>query len=124
MPRNSRLLLVDAFCEGQVLEGLPLACHPTVICLHTVSLRVSNFNGRVRIQASLAETPVGDRDWFTPIDGDGAPVLFDYSSCWPGSVSRTDGRTFRGRFRWLRVIVAGGEGVGPRGHVDRVLLND
>lgn len=65
--------------------------------LHTVAYRLSNFVGRITIQASLATTPsTDDTDWFTVVNelGDGSTALTQSSYA-----------NFTGNFVWVRVKV-------------------
>lgn len=64
--------------------------------LHTVSFHVSQFLGRLHLEATLMEEPTED-DWFA-IDLSPTVSYLEYSS----ATSDTQGVTFTGNFVWLR----------------------
>lgn len=72
--------------------------------LHSVSIRVLNFQGRVRIQASLATTP-GDNDWFSVLPDGAAYLQYPQSSYVPAGETSTTGFNFIHNVIWVRAIV-------------------
>lgn len=52
---------------GNPVKGSGFYGHSTG--LHTVAIRVQNFQGRISIQASIVNTPSSDADWFTVLPG-------------------------------------------------------
>lgn len=74
--------------------------------LHTVAIKVQNFRGRIKIQASLLSNPT-DNDWFSVLpNGDDYkeyPSL-SYRSQYLGETS-TYGFNFSSNVVWIRAIV-------------------
>lgn len=64
--------------------------------LQTVAFFFNGFQGRIRIQASLATTPTSDSDWFdvSTYDATGSAVTTNFS------------RNIDGNFAWMRAAVA------------------
>ena len=103
--------------------------------LHTVAINVSNFQGRIRIQASIATDP-SDGDWYTVLP-DGVDYI-QYPR--PGTVlmppqfgeTSTFGFNFSTNAVWVRAIVerdylipntATPEQIAGFGTVNYILLN-
>jgi hypothetical protein len=95
----------------------------------TVSIAMSNFKGRVSIEASIKACPT-DNDWF-PVALDGRPHI-DYPLTGVGSETSTKSFNFKGRFVWLRARVDKSYVipvdsiqtiVAACGFVDRILVN-
>lgn len=74
-------------------------------CLHTISISVQNFTGRLILEGSIAMDPQ-DGDWF-PVELDGKQCLdfpFTYSPTGQnGGDTGTFGYTFAANLLWLRV---------------------
>lgn len=66
--------------------------------LHTVSFHVSNFTGRIWLQATLLENPTED-DWFNLALTTSTEYLQLNAS------STTQGATFTGNFVYVRAVV-------------------
>ena len=95
----------------------------------TAAIAMTNFKGRVSIEASIKAHPT-ESDWF-PVSLNGQLYL-DYPVTGVGSETSTKAFNFRGRFVWMRaridksrVIPANSLPtiVAACGHVDRILLN-
>jgi hypothetical protein len=67
--------------------------------LHTLSVQVSNFIGRIYVQASIVENPTST-DWFD-IDLTLTQPYLEYTA----QTSETKGVTITGNFVWLRGVV-------------------
>jgi hypothetical protein len=67
--------------------------------LHTLSVQVSNFIGRIYVQASIVENPTST-DWFD-IDLTLTQPYLEYTT----QTSETKGVTITGNFVWLRGVV-------------------
>lgn len=72
----------------------------------TIVIRLSNFKGRVTIQATLSPEP-NETDWFSvPLDGDD---FIEYPTLelpyLPGKTTGTFGYLVYGNYVWLRAIV-------------------
>lgn len=121
MSRTSQFLLVPTV-DALDLVGEPVRCAGP---LHTVAVHVSNFTGRVHLEASLVAEP-GDGDWFPAVD----PLDYPRQPASGGETSVT-GVTFRGNYPWLRARVERshlappvGDPAATYGMVDKMLLND
>lgn len=118
------VLLLTTTVEDAASIGVPVVIE-RVPDLFTVAVHVSNFQGTVHIEASLANTP-GDGDWFDVVN----PLFFenDPLDLHPGITTATH-RTFTGNFLWIRARMVAGDGTGEPltpgsfGLVDSVLLN-
>jgi len=66
--------------------------------LHTMSFHVSNFTGRIHLEATIVEQPT-ENDWF-PIDLDNITSYLQYTAS-----TSTKGTSFEGNFVYLRVRV-------------------
>jgi len=64
--------------------------------LHTVSFHVSNFIGRIYLQATLVEVPTED-DWFD-IELTLTTPYIEFST----QTTKTEGASFTGNFVWVR----------------------
>ena len=89
--------------------------------LHTVSVDVASFTGRIFIEGSLATTPAST-DWFT-ISLDPINSYLEYSN-----QTAIEGFTFMGNFMYIRARVQRSHLSGPPalntlGHVNKILLN-
>jgi hypothetical protein len=67
--------------------------------LNTVSIQVTNFIGRIYVQASIVEEPTST-DWFD-IDLTLTTPYLEYAN----QTTETKGVTFTGNFVWLRGVV-------------------
>lgn len=95
--------------------------------LYTVAVHVSNFQGTVHIEASLAAEPT-ETDWFDAIE----PLKFPRTAMATGETAAV-GSSFRGNYVWLRARMERDDlGIAPDaqvpismalGFVDRILLN-
>lgn len=65
--------------------------------LHTAIFRVSDFNGSIKIQATLVLYP-SERDWFDVDYDNGEAIEFTDST----TLSTTSTRNFTGNFIWIR----------------------
>lgn len=100
--------------------------------LHSVSVRVLNFVGRVSIQATLATLPLGI-DWFSVMPEAEAYWQYPrarYLGTMPGGETSTLGFNFLCNAVWVRAVVdrsyLGLSSAQPAinmGTVDRILLN-
>ncbi len=97
--------------------------------IHTVSIAMSSFKGRISIEASLKVRPT-DNDWFPISLGGRASV--DYPITGVGLETSTQSFNFVGRYIWLRARIdrryvipddALPTMVAACGFVDRILLN-
>lgn len=90
--------------------------------LHTVSFHVTNFVGRLHLEATLMEEPTAG-DWFA-IDLSPTVSYLDYSS----QTSDTQGVTFSGNFVWLRAkvdrshLTATQYSLASHGRMDKIVL--
>ena len=66
--------------------------------LHTMSFHVSNFTGRIHLEATIVEQPT-ENDWF-PIDLDNLTPYLQFTA-----ETVTKGSSFEGNFVYLRVKV-------------------
>lgn len=81
-------------------------------CVHTVSISLSNFVGRIVLEGSLSVNP-GDDDWFSlNVNGseylqwpDGGVPLNQSGSNIYGGVTGTFGYTFQSNITWIRARV-------------------
>lgn len=66
--------------------------------LHTMSFHVSNFTGRISVEATLLENPT-ESDWF--------PISLDMDTDYIEFAGETEtiGKSFQGNFVYLRVKV-------------------
>lgn len=89
--------------------------------LHTLSIDVSDFTGRIYIESTLANQPT-DNDWFivhlNPITG-----YLEYNN-----KTGIEGYTFQGNLMYIRARVERSHLSGPPdittlGHVNKILLN-
>ena len=89
--------------------------------LHTMSFHVSNFTGRIHLQATIVEQPT-ENDWF-PIDLDNLTPYLQFTA-----ETVTKGSSFEGNFVYLRVIVdraylgAGSYDAALHGVIDKVVV--
>ena len=89
--------------------------------LHTMSFHVSNFTGRIHLEATIVEQPT-ENDWF-PIDLDNLAPYLQYTA-----ETTTKGSTFEGNFVYLRVKVdraylgAGSYDPALHGAIDKVVV--
>jgi len=89
--------------------------------LHTMSFHVSNFTGRIHLEATIVEQP-SENDWF-PIDLDNLAPYLQYTA-----ETTTKGSTFEGNFVYLRVKVdrsylgAGSYDKALHGVIDKVVV--
>jgi hypothetical protein len=89
--------------------------------LHTMSFHVSNFTGRIHLEATIVEQPT-ENDWF-PIDLDNLAPYLQYTA-----ETTTKGSTFEGNFVYLRVKVdraylgAGSYDKALHGVIDKVVV--
>jgi len=89
--------------------------------LHTMSFHVSNFTGRIHLEATIVEQPT-ENDWF-PIDLDNLAPYLQYTA-----ETTTKGSTFEGNFVYLRVKVdraylgAGSYDTALHGAIDKVVV--
>jgi len=67
--------------------------------LHTVSFHVSNFIGRIYLQATLVEQPA-ETDWFD-IELKLTTPYIEFAT----QTTTTEGATFTGNFVWLRAKI-------------------
>jgi hypothetical protein len=76
--------------------------------LHTISIAVSNFTGRVSIQASLVTAP-GDADWFTVLPADVPYIQYPQRGyvVGPPQTGETSTYTFdfTANVMWVRALV-------------------
>lgn len=121
MSRTSQFLLVPT-ADTLDIVGPPVRCGGP---LHTVAAHVSNFTGRVHLEASLVAEP-GDADWFPVVE----PLDYPRDMASIGETSVV-GVTFRGNYLWLRARVERshlappvGDPAATYGLVDKILLND
>lgn len=93
--------------------------------LHTIQINVSNFRGRIGIQASLAENP-DEADWFNlNLSGNAEYLTYECSE------SSTKAYNFTGNFTWLRATVdrqnlgytPTPDQLSALGNVTRIILN-
>lgn len=63
--------------------------------LQTVAFFLNQFQGRIRIQATLDSTPISDDNWFQ---------ISDYDST-AGAVTENFSRNISGNFTWIRARV-------------------
>ena len=97
--------------------------------LHTVSIAMSNFKGRVSIEATVKVRP-NEADWFpVPLGG---RTFVDYPITGVGAETSTQSFNFTGRYIWVRARIdrtnvipddALPTMVAACGFVDRILLN-
>jgi hypothetical protein len=66
--------------------------------LHTMSFHVSNFTGRIHLEATIVEDPA-ETDWF-PIDLGNLTAYLQFTA-----ETATKGSSFEGNFVYLRVKV-------------------
>lgn len=103
--------------------------------LHTVAIYLSDFQGRIRFEASISLDPT-DEDWF-PVPIEGSKYLsFPLDVLAPTGTngdSGTLGLNIVGNFTWLRVRIDRSyilpepvtpEDISALGYVDQVLLNN
>lgn len=64
--------------------------------LHTVSFHVSNFIGRIYLQATLVEVPT-EADWFD-IELTLTTPYIEFAT----QITKTEGASFTGNFVWVR----------------------
>lgn len=89
--------------------------------LHTMSFHVSNFTGRIHLQATIVEQPT-ENDWF-PIDLDNLTPYLQFTA-----ETVTKGSSFEGNFVYLRVMVdraylgAGSYDKALHGVIDKVVV--
>lgn len=89
--------------------------------LHTMSFHVSNFTGRIHLEATIVEQPT-ENDWF-PIDLDNLTPYLQFTA-----ETVTKGSSFEGNFVYLRVIVdraylgAGSYDKALHGVIDKVVV--
>lgn len=116
--RKSKLLLSTTL-DDVASTGTPVRIDRAPD-MFTVAIHVSDFQGSVFIEASLANTPT-DADWFEVVP----PEVFE-------TETTAIYRNFTGNFLWVRARMEGGDGTGipipvgtpsPYGIVDSVLLN-
>ena len=90
--------------------------------LHTASFHVSNFIGRLWLEASLAEQPTAN-DWF-PIQLTSTTLYQEYTT----QTTDTIGVTFTGNFVWIRAkvdrsyLTAPSYNVTQHGRLEKVVL--
>lgn len=90
--------------------------------LHTASFHVSNFLGRLWLEASIAENPTAN-DWF-PIQLTATHHYIEYFS----QTTETKGITFTGNFVWVRArvdrshLTATSYNVTQHGRLEKVVL--
>lgn len=90
--------------------------------LHTASFHVSDFVGRIFLEATIAEEPT-ENDWFA-IDLTATKKYIEYSA----QTTETKGVTFTGNFVWVRAkidrsyIVASTYDVTQHGRLEKVVL--
>ena len=101
--------------------------------LHTIAIKVQNFRGRIKIQASLLSNPT-DNDWISVLpNGDEYKEYpsTSYRSQYPGETS-IYGFNFSSNVVWIRAIVdrdylipslASPSYISTFGLVDYILLN-
>jgi len=70
--------------------------------LHTVSIRLSNFRGRISFEGTLEPEP-SESDWF-PVAVGGTEVL-EYPEAFSGTTTGTFGFVFHGNYVWLRATM-------------------
>lgn len=116
MSRTSQFLFVPTVDELDI-TGTPVSCLGS---LHTIAVYVSNFVGKIHIEASIVVAPQGG-DWFE---------IFEPFEYLQGETS-VKGRTFSGNFLWLRARVERSylsppmsNAASAYGIVDKILLND
>jgi|TARA_B110000438_G_C15751210_1_gene623078 hypothetical protein len=89
--------------------------------LHTMSFHVTNFTGRIHLEATIVETPT-ETDWF-PIDLDNITPYLQFTA-----QTVTKGTSFEGNFVYLRVKVdraylgAASYDVALHGAIDKVVI--
>ena len=89
--------------------------------LHTMSFHVTNFTGRIHLEATIVETPT-ETDWF-PIDLDNITPYLQFTA-----QTVTKGTSFEGNFVYLRVKVdraylgAASYDVALHGPIDKVVI--
>lgn len=91
---------------GDPMRGAGWYGHTTG--LHTVAIRVLNFQGRVSVQASIATVPT-DSDWFSVLPDAVAYIQYPQSGYVIQSPSQGETSTFGFNFStnavWVRAIV-------------------
>jgi len=91
---------------GDVVRGAGWYGHTTG--LHSVAIRVLNFQGRIKVQATIATTPAID-DWFSVLPNGVAyleyPQLDYIIPLDRGGETSTMGFNFASNAVWLRAIV-------------------
>ena len=89
--------------------------------LHTMSFHVSNFTGRIHLEATIVEQPT-ENDWF-PIELTGLTAYLQFTA-----ETNTKGSSFEGNFVYLRVRVdrsylgAGSYDVAAHGVLNKVVV--
>lgn len=124
MSKTSQLLFVNPEDGGLDIVGEPI--RSSTNALHTIAIYVSEFVGRVHVEASIANEP-GENDWFPVIRHIDYPRLIaDFSR-----ETSVIGLTFKGNYMWFRIRVERSHLYPPVeypasefGLVDKVLLND
>lgn len=89
--------------------------------LHTVSIDIASFTGRIFIEGSLATTPTSS-DWFL-ISLDPIKNYLEYNN-----QTVIEGYTFMGNLMYIRARVqrshlSGPPDINTLGHVNKILLN-
>ena len=125
--KSSELLLTNTTQQAEVIGDKVRAdgWYGSRDGLHTIQINVSNFRGRIGIQASLADNPE-EADWFNVnLAGNMEHLIYECSE------SSTKAYNFTGNFTWLRATVDRKNlGYDPTpdqlsalGNVTRIILN-
>lgn len=105
------LPLIDTFGEVESLTSEPVRAagwYGSTQGLHTVSIRVLNFQGRISIQGTLAVAPTDD-DWFSVMPDNVPYYQYPTSSvivdvAYTGETSMK-GFNYNGNIVWMRAVI-------------------